>query len=54
MIASSEASGDKVPPRRLAVLVPLAVFAAVGVVLAVGLTLNPREVHSALIAKLRR
>lgn len=54
MTASNEPGGDKLPPRRLAVLAPLAVFAAVGVVLAVGLTLNPREVHSALIAKLRR
>ncbi|MBX9811182.1 MAG: DsbE family thiol:disulfide interchange protein [Burkholderiales bacterium] len=42
------------PPRtgsRLAALVPLAVFLVVGVFLAIGLTLNPREVPSPLIGK---
>ena len=38
-------------PRRPAVLVPLAVFAAIAVLLAVGLTLNPREIPSPLIGK---
>ena len=36
---------------RLAALVPLIVFLAVGVLLAVGLTLNPREIPSPLIGK---
>ena len=42
------------PPRpgsRPAALVPLAVFLVVGVFLAVGLTLNPREIPSPLIGK---
>ena len=42
------------PPRRgswLAALVPLAVFLVVGVFLAIGLTLNPREIPSPLIGK---
>ena len=42
------------PPRpgsRLAALVPLAVFLVMGVFLAVGLTLNPREIPSPLIGK---
>lgn len=38
-------------PRRRALLVPLAVFAALAVLLAVGLTLNPREIPSPLIGK---
>ena len=37
--------------RRPAFLVPLAVFAAIAVLLAVGLTLNPREIPSPLIGK---
>ena len=37
--------------RRAALLIPLAVFAVVAIVLAVGLTLNPREVPSPLIGK---
>lgn len=36
---------------RLAALVPLAVFLGVGVFLAAGLTLNPREIPSPLIGK---
>src|SRR3990170_8967140 len=39
------------PGSRFAALVPLAVFLVVGVFLAVGLTLNPREVPSPLIGK---
>ena len=39
------------PGSRLAALVPLAVFLVVGVFLAVGLTLNPREIPSPLIGK---
>lgn len=37
--------------RRPAFLVALAVFAALAVLLAVGLTLNPREIPSPLIGK---
>lgn len=51
MIALSDTSGGKAPSRRPGVLVPLAVFAAVGVLLAAGLTLNPREIPSPLIGK---
>src|SRR3990172_1123859 len=40
------------PGSRFAALVPLAVFLVVGVFLAVGLTLNPREIPSPLIGKL--
>ncbi len=36
---------------RLSLLAPLAVFAGVAAVLAVGLTLNPREVPSPLIGR---
>ena len=39
------------PGSRFAALVPLAVFLVVGVFLAVGLTLNPREIPSPLIGK---
>lgn len=39
------------PRARLAALVPLAAFLVVGVFLAIGLTLNPREVPSPLIGK---
>jgi len=38
-------------PRRPAFLVPLAVFTALAVLLAVGLTLKPREIPSPLIGK---
>lgn len=38
-------------PTRLATLVPLAAFGGLVVVLAVGLTLNPREIPSPLIGK---
>jgi cytochrome c biogenesis protein CcmG/thiol:disulfide interchange protein DsbE len=41
----------KVPLPRLSVLAPLAVFAGIVAVLAVGLTLNPREVPSPLVGK---
>lgn len=37
--------------RHLPFLIPLALFAAIGVFLAIGLTLNPREVPSPLIGK---
>lgn len=37
--------------RRIAMLVPLAVFAGITVFLAIGLTLDPRQVPSALIGK---
>ena len=39
------------PRTRLAALVPLAAFLVVGVFLAAGLTLNPREIPSPLIGK---
>ena len=39
------------PMLRPAFLVPLVVFAAIGLLLAVGLTLNPREIPSPLIGK---
>lgn len=51
MIASSDTAQTKAPLRRPGVLVPLAVFAGLGVLLAVGLTLNPREIPSPLIGK---
>ena len=38
-------------PRRRAFLLPLAVFAGLAVLLAVGLTLKPREIPSPLIGK---
>jgi cytochrome c biogenesis protein CcmG/thiol:disulfide interchange protein DsbE len=41
----------KPPSRRVLFLVPLLVFAAVAVFLAIGLTRNPREVPSPLIGK---
>ena len=37
--------------RRIAMLVPLAVFAGIAVFFAIGLTLDPREVPSVLIGK---
>ena len=49
--ASSPASEAKAAPSRPALLAPLAVFAGIAAVLAVGLTLNPREVPSPLIGK---
>ncbi len=39
------------PRKRLAALLPLAVFLVVGIFLAIGLTRNPREVPSPLIGK---
>lgn len=38
-------------PNQLAMLVPLAAFSGLIVVLAIGLTLNPREIPSPLIGK---
>lgn len=47
-----DAAASQAPrSRRAALLVPLLLFAAVVVFLAVGLTLNPREVPSPLIGK---
>ncbi|MFQ5618845.1 MAG: DsbE family thiol:disulfide interchange protein [Rhodospirillales bacterium] len=37
--------------RRLTCLIPVAIFAVIAVAFAVGLTLNPREIPSALIGK---
>lgn len=46
------ASGIQAPERRrFAVALPLLVFVAIAVLLAIGLTLNPREVPSPLIGK---
>lgn len=42
---------DRPRSRRAAMLVPLLLFAAIAALLAVGLTLNPREVPSPLIGK---
>ena len=39
------------PLRRLTLIAPFVVFAAIGVLLAAGLTLNPREIPSPLIGK---
>ena len=36
---------------RLGYLIPLIVFLLIGLALAIGLTLNPREIPSALIGK---
>ena len=49
--AVREVSESRTALRRPAFLVPLAVFAAIAVLLAVGLTLNPREIPSPLIGK---
>jgi cytochrome c biogenesis protein CcmG/thiol:disulfide interchange protein DsbE len=38
-------------PRRRVLVTPFAIFAAIAVLLAVGLTLNPREIPSPLIGK---
>ncbi|OGA70400.1 MAG: thiol:disulfide interchange protein [Betaproteobacteria bacterium RIFCSPLOWO2_12_FULL_65_14] len=51
MAASSQASQTKPGGLRAATLAPLAAFVGVGVLLAVGLTLNPREIPSPLIGK---
>ena len=46
------ASGIQAPGRhRIAVTIPLLVFVAIAIFLAIGLTLNPREVPSPLIGK---
>ncbi|MGH8222150.1 MAG: DsbE family thiol:disulfide interchange protein [Woeseiaceae bacterium] len=45
------AAGPGMALRRPAFIVPLGVFAAMAVLLAVGLTLNPREIPSPLIGK---
>lgn len=44
-------TGTRVSLRRAAFVVPLLVFAGIAAMLAVGLTLNPREVPSPLIGK---
>lgn len=51
MIAPARLDEAKTPRLRLSALVPLAVFAGIAAALAVGLTLNPREVPSPLIGK---
>lgn len=51
MTACREASQTKPGVLRAATLAPLAAFVGVGVLLAVGLTLNPREIPSPLIGK---
>lgn len=51
MTASSQADRTKAGMFWAAMLVPLAAFAGIGVLLAVGLTLNPREIPSPLIGK---
>jgi len=50
-IAPVDSAAVDPAPRRRALLVPLAVFAALAVLLAVGLTLNPREIPSPLVGK---
>ena len=51
-VASGEAASVRAPrSRRAAMLVPLLLFAVLAALLAVGLTLNPREVPSPLIGK---
>ena len=47
----ADSSEPSQPRTRLAALLPLVVFLAVGVFLAIGLTLNPREIPSPLIGK---
>ena len=49
--AVREVSESRTALRRPAFLVPLAVFATIAVLLAFGLTLNPREIPSPLIGK---
>ncbi len=51
MIAPARLDEAKAPLLRPAMLVPLALFAGIAAVLAVGLTLNPREIPSPLIGK---
>jgi cytochrome c biogenesis protein CcmG/thiol:disulfide interchange protein DsbE len=51
MTASSQTNDAQPRLPRAAVLVPLTFFAALGVLLAAGLTLNPREIPSPLIGK---
>ncbi|MBI2959715.1 MAG: DsbE family thiol:disulfide interchange protein [Betaproteobacteria bacterium] len=53
MTDNTLANGARAPGKglRLAGYVPLFVFAVIGVFLAIGLTLNPREVPSPLIGK---
>ncbi len=52
MPESQSASGIQAPERRhLAIAIPLLVFIALVVLLAIGLTRNPREVPSPLIGK---
>ena len=52
-IAEPQSVSGIQPPerRRLAVAIPLLVFVAIAVLLAIGLTRNPREVPSPLIGK---
>ena len=51
MIAPAPLDEAKAPRLRLSLLAPLAAFAGIAAVLAVGLTLNPREIPSPLIGK---
>lgn len=51
MAASSQTGQRKRGALPAAVLAPLAVFIGVGALLAIGLTLNPREIPSPLIGK---
>jgi cytochrome c biogenesis protein CcmG/thiol:disulfide interchange protein DsbE len=55
MPESRSASGIQQPERRhFAIAIPLLVFSGLVVLLAIGLTRNPREVPSPLIEQLRR
>jgi cytochrome c biogenesis protein CcmG/thiol:disulfide interchange protein DsbE len=49
--ASMEATQRAPRPQALKFLVPLVIFVAIGIFLAIGLTLDPREVPSPLIGK---
>ena len=49
--AANASSRSRSWSHRIAILVPLAVFAGIAVFLAIGLTLDPREVPSVLIGK---
>ncbi|MGQ0655249.1 MAG: DsbE family thiol:disulfide interchange protein [Betaproteobacteria bacterium] len=51
MTVSSQTDQAKPAFPRAAVMAPLALFAAIGVLLAAGLTLNPRGIPSPLIGK---
>lgn len=51
MSEGAYANRPEAPRTRLAAFVPLAVFLVTGVFLAIGLTLNPREIPSPLINK---